>query len=78
MLPNSPASNDWQPGFATEWMAKDLFLAQAFARSLDVPVAQTATDLQCFEQSMQAGYAKLDQSIFGKVLIDAIDRHKLR
>lgn len=77
VLPNSPASNDWQPGFATEWMAKDLFLAQAFARTLDVPVAQTATDLQCFEQSMQAGYAKRDQSIFGKVLTDAIDRHKL-
>jgi L-serine 3-dehydrogenase (NAD+) len=76
VLPNSPASNDWQPGFATEWMAKDLFLAQAFARSLDVPVAQTATDLQCFEQSMQAGYAKRDQSIFGKVLTDAIDRHR--
>jgi 3-hydroxyisobutyrate dehydrogenase len=76
VLPNSPASNGWQPGFATEWMAKDLFLAQAFARSLDVPVAQTATDLQCFEQSMQAGYAKRDQSIFGKVLTDAIDRHR--
>lgn len=76
VLPNSPASNDWQPGFATEWMAKDLFLAQAFARSLDIPVAQTATDLQCFEQSMQAGYAKRDQSIFGKVLTDAIDRHR--
>jgi 3-hydroxyisobutyrate dehydrogenase-like beta-hydroxyacid dehydrogenase len=76
VLPNSPASNDWQPGFATEWMAKDLFLAQAFARTLDVPLAQTATDLQCFEQSMQAGYAKRDQSIFGKVLTDRINEHR--
>jgi 3-hydroxyisobutyrate dehydrogenase len=75
VLPNSPATNGWRPGFATEWMAKDLFLAQQFARTLDVPVAQTATDLQCFEQSMQAGYAKLDQSVFGKVLIDRVDEH---
>ena len=76
VLPNSPATNGWKPGFATEWMAKDLFLAQTFARSLDLPVAQTAANLQCFEQSMQAGYRKLDQSIFGKVLIDAVDKHR--
>jgi 3-hydroxyisobutyrate dehydrogenase len=76
VLPNSPATNGWKAGFATEWMAKDLFLAQQFARSLDLPVAQTAANLQCFEQSMQAGYSKLDQSVFGKVLIDRIDEHK--
>jgi 3-hydroxyisobutyrate dehydrogenase len=74
--PNGPASNDWKPGFATEWMAKDLFLALQFARVLDVPVAQNAANLQCFEQSMQAGYRKLDQSVFGKVLIDRVDAHK--
>ncbi len=73
--PSGPASNAWQPGFATEWMAKDLFLAQQFARALDLPVAQTAANLQCFEQSMQAGYRKLDQSVFGKVLIDRVDAH---
>jgi L-serine 3-dehydrogenase (NAD+) len=77
VLPNSPATNDWQPGFATEWMAKDLFLSQQFARKLDIPVAQTAANLQCFEQSLQAGYAKRDQSIFGKVLIDRVNAHKL-
>jgi 3-hydroxyisobutyrate dehydrogenase len=76
--PNGPASNGWKPGFATEWMAKDLFLSQQFARSLDVPVAQTAANLQCFEQSMQAGYRKLDQSVFGKVLIDRVDDAKAR
>lgn len=76
VLPNAPATNGWQPGFATEWMAKDLFLSQQFARSLDIPVAQNAANLQCFEQSIQAGYRKLDQSVFGKVLIDRIDEHK--
>ena len=74
--PNGPASNEWRAGFATEWMAKDLFLAQQYARALDLPVAQTAANLQCFEQSMQAGYRKLDQSVFGKVLIDRVDAHR--
>jgi 3-hydroxyisobutyrate dehydrogenase len=74
--PNGPASNEWRAGFATEWMAKDLFLAQQFARALDLPVAQTAANLQCFEQSMQAGYRKLDQSVFGKVLIDRVNEHR--
>ena len=73
-----PASNGWRAGFATEWMAKDLFLSQQFARTLDVPVAQTAANLQCFEQSMQAGYRKLDQSVFGKVLIDRVDEARAR
>jgi 3-hydroxyisobutyrate dehydrogenase len=76
VLPNSPATNGWKPGFATEWMAKDLFLSLQFARSLDVPVAQNAANLMCFEQAMQAGYRKMDQSVFGKVLIDAVEKHR--
>jgi hypothetical protein len=32
----------------------------------------------CFEQAMQAGYRKLDQSVFGKVLIDAVDAQRSR
>jgi 3-hydroxyisobutyrate dehydrogenase len=73
VLPNSPATNGWKPGFATEWMAKDLFLILQYARALNVPVAQTAANLQLLEESMQAGYAKLDQSVIGKVLIDRIE-----
>ena len=71
--PNGPASNGWKPGFATEWMAKDLDLVQGFARTLRVPVAHTATNLQLFEESIQAGYAKLDQSVIGKLMIDRIE-----
>jgi len=74
--PNGPASNGWKPGFATEWMAKDLDLVQRFARTLGVPVAHTATNLQIFAQSLQAGYAKLDQSVIGKLMIDRIDAAK--
>lgn len=78
VLPNAPASNGWKPGFATEWMAKDLFLVQAYARALAVPVAQTATNLQILEQSVQEGYGKLDQSVIGKVLIDRVEAAKRR
>jgi 3-hydroxyisobutyrate dehydrogenase len=73
---HGPASNDWRPGFATEWMAKDLGLVQQFARSLSVPLMQTAVNFQLLQESMQAGYAKLDQSIVGKLMIDRIDAGK--
>lgn len=76
VLPNSPASNDWKPGFASEWMAKDLFLIQQFARSLGVPVPSAAANLQLFEETLQAGYGKLDQSVVGKLMIDRIDSAK--
>ncbi len=76
VLPNAPATNGWKPGFATEWMAKDLFLVQQLAKVLQVPVMQTAANFQVLQQSMQAGYAKLDQSVIGKVLIDRIDAAK--
>jgi 3-hydroxyisobutyrate dehydrogenase len=78
VLPNSPASNGWKPGFATEWMAKDLFLVQQFARSLAVPLAHTATNLQLFTESLQAGNAKLDQSVVGQLMIDRIEAAKAR
>lgn len=70
--PNGPASNDWQPGFATEWMAKDLWLVQQFARTLNVPLMQTAVNFQALQEAIQAGYGKLDQSIVGKLMADRI------
>lgn len=76
VLPNAPATNGWKPGFATEWMAKDLFLVQQLAKVLAVPVVQTAANFQVLQQSMQEGYAKLDQSVIGKILIDRIDAAK--
>ena len=32
VVPDSPASNGWRPGFMTDLMAKDLDLALAYAR----------------------------------------------
>ncbi|HYZ17501.1 MAG TPA: NAD(P)-dependent oxidoreductase [Candidatus Acidoferrum sp.] len=70
--PHAPASNGWQPGFATEWMAKDLWLVQQFARTLNVPLLQTAVNFQALQEAIQAGYGKLDQSVIGKVMAERI------
>ena len=45
--PQSPADNDYQPGFAAELMLKDLRLAQQAAESADAdtPLGAAATDL---------------------------------
>jgi 3-hydroxyisobutyrate dehydrogenase len=66
--PNAPASNDWKPGFATEWMAKDLHLAEELARSLTRFVPQAALNHQLMRLTMEAGHAKRDLSILGQVL----------
>jgi 3-hydroxyisobutyrate dehydrogenase len=66
--PNAPASNGWKPGFATEWMAKDLHLAEELARSLTRFVPQTALNHQLMRLTMEAGHAKEDLSIVGEVL----------
>jgi 3-hydroxyisobutyrate dehydrogenase len=68
--PEAPASNDWAPGFATEWMAKDLHLVQEYAKSMGVPVLQVALDHQLLRIAMQLGYAKKDLSVVGKMLRD--------
>ena len=45
--PKSPSDNDYQPGFASELMLKDLRLSQQAAQSVDAatPLGQHATDL---------------------------------
>ena len=42
VIPDSPASNEWKPGFMTDLMAKDLDLAMAYAAKCGVPVSTTA------------------------------------
>ncbi|MFQ5438397.1 MAG: 3-hydroxyisobutyrate dehydrogenase [Paracoccaceae bacterium] len=45
--PQSPADNDYKPGFATDLMLKDLRLSQQAARAVDAdtPLGAAATDL---------------------------------
>ena len=46
VVPESPASNGWKPGFMTDLMAKDLDLALAYGAREGVPLTTTATARQ--------------------------------
>jgi 3-hydroxyisobutyrate dehydrogenase len=68
VLPDSPASNGWRPGFMTDLMAKDLDLALAYAARTGVPMAGTATARQVLTAASTAGYGREDFSALGKVI----------
>ena len=69
VIPESPASNGWQPGFMTDLMAKDLDLAMAYAARCGVPVPTTATARQLLTASSSAGYGREDFSAVAKVVL---------
>jgi 3-hydroxyisobutyrate dehydrogenase len=68
VVPESPASNGWQPGFMTDLMAKDLDLALAYAAGAGVPMAVTATARQALTAASTAGYGREDFSAVAKVI----------
>jgi 3-hydroxyisobutyrate dehydrogenase len=69
VVPESPASNGWQPGFMTDLMAKDLDLAMAYAAKQGVPVATTAVARQMLTAASSAGYGREDFSAVAKVVL---------
>jgi 3-hydroxyisobutyrate dehydrogenase len=69
VVPDSPASNDWKPGFMTDLMAKDLDLALAYAARAGVPLASTATARQVLTAATSAGYGREDFSALSKVVL---------
>ena len=69
VIPESPASNGWQPGFMTDLMAKDLDLAMAYAARCGVPVPTTATARQLLTAASAAGYGREDFSAVAKVVL---------
>jgi 3-hydroxyisobutyrate dehydrogenase len=69
VVPDSPASNGWQPGFMTDLMAKDLDLAMAYAARTGVPVTTTATARQLLTAASAAGYGREDFSAVAKVVL---------
>jgi 3-hydroxyisobutyrate dehydrogenase len=69
VVPDSPASNGWRPGFMTDLMAKDLDLAMAYAARTGVPVATTATARQLLTAASAAGYGREDFSAVAKVVL---------
>ncbi|HEX4163649.1 MAG TPA: NAD(P)-dependent oxidoreductase [Acidimicrobiales bacterium] len=68
VVPESPASNGWQPGFMTDLMAKDIDLALAYAARSGVPVATTAAARQLLTAASTAGYGREDFSAVAKVV----------
>ncbi len=69
VIPDSPASNGWQPGFMTDLMAKDLDLAMAYAARRGVPVPTTAAARQLLTAASSAGYGREDFSAVAKVVL---------
>ena len=69
VIPESPASNGWKPGFMTDLMAKDLDLAMAYAATCGVPVPTTATARQLLTAASSAGYGREDFSAVAKVVL---------
>jgi len=69
VVPDSPASHNWEPGFMTDLMAKDLDLALAYAANAGVPLATTATARQMLTAAQSAGYGREDFSAVAKVVL---------
>ena len=68
VIPESPASNGWQPGFMTDLMAKDLDLALAYAAGAGVPLATTVPAREALAAASDAGYGREDFSSVAKVV----------
>jgi 3-hydroxyisobutyrate dehydrogenase len=69
VVPDSPASTGWKPGFMTDLMAKDLDLALAYGAASGVPMATTAVARQLLTAAASAGYGREDFSAVAKVIL---------
>ncbi|MFO7590421.1 MAG: NAD(P)-dependent oxidoreductase [Acidimicrobiia bacterium] len=68
VVPESPASNGWAPGFMTDLMAKDLDLAIAHASKAGVPLFTSGIVRQLLGAASAAGYGREDFSSLAKVV----------
>ena len=68
--PDSPASNEWRPGFMADLMAKDLDLALAYAERVGVSLATTEVVRTTLRAAQDAGYGREDFSAIGKIVRD--------
>jgi len=69
VVPDSPASNQWRPGFMTDLMAKDLDLALGYGARAGVPMFTTSTARQLLAAASTAGYGREDFSALAKVVM---------
>ncbi len=68
VVPDSPASEGWKPGFMTDLMAKDIGLALGHAAEMGVPMPGTAIARQVLTSASVAGYGREDFSALAKVV----------
>jgi 3-hydroxyisobutyrate dehydrogenase len=69
VVPDSPASQGWAPGFMTDLMVKDLDLALGYAANAGVPMVTTTTARQLLAEAQGAGYGREDFSAVAKVVL---------
>ena len=68
VVPDSPASNGWEPGFMTDLMAKDLDLAIGYAADAGTPLFTSGIVRQLLGATSEAGYGREDFSAVAKVI----------
>ena len=68
VVPDSPASNGWAPGFMTDLMAKDLDLAISYAAKAKTPLLTSGVVRQILGAASEAGYGREDFSALTKVV----------
>lgn len=68
VVADSPASNNWQPGFMTDLMSKDVSLALGHAGRTGVPMPSTAISRQVLVGASVAGYGREDFSALTKLV----------
>jgi 3-hydroxyisobutyrate dehydrogenase len=68
VVPDSPASNGWAPGFMTDLMAKDLDLAIAFAAAERTPLLTAGVVREVLGAASEAGYGREDFSALAKIV----------
>jgi 3-hydroxyisobutyrate dehydrogenase len=68
VIPDSPPSRGWQPGFMTDLMEKDVRLALAAGRAAGVPMPVTALVRERLAAASAAGLGREDFSAVAKVV----------
>jgi 3-hydroxyisobutyrate dehydrogenase len=68
VIPQSPANNDFAPGFTTDLMAKDLGLILSAAEATKIPLLAGSLTRQLVEAARAAGFGSKDWSVVAKII----------
>ena len=68
VIPQSPANEDFAPGFTADLMAKDLGLILSAAEAIKVPLLAGSLTRQLVEAARAAGFGDRDWSVVAKII----------